>query len=376
MLVISDTRPDEEMLDEILGPWHEFECTGRNDQYVQNIDKTIEAREEFRNQTVTVVKLASGEIVDTESFYREMTPEEFEDYQKTVNTGTTCFESLKTYKGMRLSHRGLDQSPQVLDFPEGSERVDNYPVSKLEKFTKWASDWYELDIIDVNDEPDTEEQHKYGWVRQDELGDVVEIIDRTNPNAKWDWWQIGGRYGGRLQGQDCRRRSELDLNRMHEHVIQIRNTAVDEAVVRANNEMGLSRQEVFDSWQEWTAILKNLRTEWEQGGEEGSFWMFLDKKEQEHPQLKQYRNLASIVHMHVGLNETSTPIEEYLNPENVPIITAWGIVKDGEWFEQGEMGWWGLSSNNKDMKDWDSFVTETITELDEDKYITVVDCHI
>lgn len=40
---------------------------------------------------------------------------------------------------------------------------------------------------------------KYGWIEVDKSGKVVRVIEKTNPNRKWDWWTIGGRWRGRLR---------------------------------------------------------------------------------------------------------------------------------------------------------------------------------
>lgn len=37
-----------------LAPYHEFECTGRDDQYVQEIDETEEARAEYATDIMTL----------------------------------------------------------------------------------------------------------------------------------------------------------------------------------------------------------------------------------------------------------------------------------------------------------------------------------
>lgn len=44
---------NEKELEAALQPFHEFECTGFNDQYVQDIDRTEEAREEYENSDKT-----------------------------------------------------------------------------------------------------------------------------------------------------------------------------------------------------------------------------------------------------------------------------------------------------------------------------------
>ena len=48
----------------------------------------------------------------------------------------------------------------------------------------------------------------------------------------------------------------------------------------------------------------------------------------------------------------------------------------GRWYEKGEMGWWGIVSNEKDKGVFDEMFKKFVTKLDEDTKVTAVDCHI
>jgi hypothetical protein len=61
---------------------------------------------------------------------------------------------------------------------------------------------------------------------------------------------------------------------------------------------------------------------------------------------------------------------------NLDEFIPFAIVKDGEWYERGEMGWWCCVSNEKAEEDWDAEVKELLKELPGDTLLTVVDCHI
>lgn len=52
------------------------------------------------------------------------------------------------------------------------------------------------------------------------------------------------------------------------------------------------------------------------------------------------------------------------------------ITPDGDWYERGKMGWWCAISNEKDQDDWNKEFINIIKELDDDVYVTAVDCHI
>lgn len=59
-------------------------------------------------------------------------------------------------------------------------------------------------------------------------------------------------------------------------------------------------------------------------------------------------------------------------------IETFAVIKDGEWFEKGTMGWFGVSSEtNKEATNWSlEFYNRFIKDLPDDAVITIVDCHI
>lgn len=57
-------------------------------------------------------------------------------------------------------------------------------------------------------------------------------------------------------------------------------------------------------------------------------------------------------------------------------FVTFSVLKDGEWFERGSMGWWGISSNNKPNEVWDEEFNKLIDNLPEDTLLSVYDCHI
>jgi len=65
-------------VDAQMAPYHEYECTGYNDQYVQDIDVTEDIRREWEEATVTRARLLDGTLVHTHDamFYRNATDEE------------------------------------------------------------------------------------------------------------------------------------------------------------------------------------------------------------------------------------------------------------------------------------------------------------
>lgn len=52
------------------------------------------------------------------------------------------------------------------------------------------------------------------------------------------------------------------------------------------------------------------------------------------------------------------------------------IAPNGNWIERGQMGWFGISSNDKAEKDWDKEFKEFLKKQDKSTIVTLVDCHI
>jgi len=58
------------------------------------------------------------------------------------------------------------------------------------------------------------------------------------------------------------------------------------------------------------------------------------------------------------------------------IQPTFAVVKDGEWYEKGNMGWWGIVSNRKEQKDWDKEFERLLKDVSDDTLLTIIDCHI
>ena len=151
-------------------------------------------------------------------------------------------------------------------------------------------------------------------------------ITTYNPKSKWDWWVIGGRFSGSLVTKtgdevNCGQVKDIDFGQDidYEHYKQ------DKELVREYN---------------------HLITE-------GDFY-----------KPEYYK-------------ETYPSIEHYIKA--IKQYSSFAFVnEEGEWFEKGEMGWFGMSSDTaEDRINWvDNYYENLIKKLDENWYVTVVDCHI
>lgn len=75
--------------------------------------------------------------------------------------------------------------------------------------------------------------------------------------------------------------------------------------------------------------------------------------------------------------------EDYGNSKEVYIekckrnsVMSYAYIKDGQWNAQGDMGWFGISSNEVNEEEWSKQMYETLLDLPDDTLISLYDCHI
>ena len=170
VMVITKDTVDELSLIPILQPWHEFESTGKDDKYVQDVDIIEESRAEFAEHKTRVLKDQNGNIFDflDDRFYRDPTPKE----EKTCHCsgcrdGNWNFQDWGDGRGYRL---------KIHSTPKGMSE-DKVPTRELKTQAEFIKYWYEFEPIKVGQELDISGDHKYGYLRVDDNGEVIEDID-------------------------------------------------------------------------------------------------------------------------------------------------------------------------------------------------------
>ena len=52
------------------------------------------------------------------------------------------------------------------------------------------------------------------------------------------------------------------------------------------------------------------------------------------------------------------------------------VTEDGDWYEKGQMGWWGMTTNEMDLSTWIEDFQSYLKNIEDDCLVTVVDFHI
>ena len=198
------------------------------------------------------------------------------------------------------------------------EEIENSKLTFKELYEKFGSDW--------NDNI---------W-RDDGDGNLSENLaeySTYNPDSKWDWFSVGGRWDG---------------------LLKLKNGDEVNSAVIGDIDFSADEEEYKEAVRFWELYIE---------GQEPK-----DEKEKKIIDHTFYRKEY--------YEEMYRTKEVYA--KSLSEFGTFAVLKDGEWFEKGDMGWFGCSSETgEEARDWDKgFFDKFLKDLDDDVKLTVVDCHI
>lgn len=69
-------------------------------------------------------------------------------------------------------------------------------------------------------------------------------------------------------------------------------------------------------------------------------------------------------------------LNKYIADRRCAAFSTFAVIHEGEWYEKGEMGWFGMVSDEKSKYDWSARFMDILDNLSDDAVLSVVDCHI
>lgn len=206
-------------------------------------------------------------------------------------------------------------------------------IRKLDAGTLTDDDCYKYEV-----------EHYYEGSELDAEGNMLSTY---NPNSKWDWWVVGGRWSG-----------ELILK--------------EEAREKYNGQETVDEAQVKDiDWEKMNSIApeeeEHLR----------KFWKYYVKEEFSGSEEELRKEIGFILY------SKEYYLNRYKTEDNyIQQCTEWStravLTDEGQWVEVGAMGWFGCSNETGDeANEWkNKFKERFIDPLDPDDVITIIDCHI
>lgn len=226
-----------------------------------------------------------------------------------------------------------------------------------ENHLKYVSEDFPKKLV-MTDEELYQEAIKY--CEPEELGPNGELLSTYNPDSKWDWYQIGGRYAGRIAVKDGVEIDEPNFSwgwdEDTKNKIVSEGTKTDYAYIKDIDfsKMHRTEEDYNDAIRYWELIVEGAEPKNEDEGNSVKFnWYKPEFYTERYKDKETYAKCRSSFSM-------------------------WAVVKDGVWYEKGKMGMFAMSNETHDEAvDWElNFFDRFIKDLPEDTLITVVDCHI
>lgn len=309
-----------EYLDEVMAPYEE---QTDNAAYLEFVDKTSEAKEEYETGSIEAVRFPDGRVVPTfmDTFYKRFR----------VRNDQVIVE--KDPQDPLGDERETEASRQLTLIPE-------YP---LKECYQSLDDYCSM----------------YCGYRKNSAGAWGYT---HNPNAKWDWFTTEGRFSGmllvRADAPDClinendksgisgycsangARMKDIAWGKMQELIkesaIESYNILSHAFATGDKSELGPLSFITKDGIEGWGEVL--------------------------------YRDGESLEEFMSRRGAT----DEDKHPFNVYAF----VDASGKWHAEDEMGWWGISTSMKEPRSWKDEVKSLMEAVAENDYLVVVDCHI
>lgn len=298
-----------------LQPYHEYECTGVDDEYVIDVDKTEEVEEWLQEEAWVGHKKEGGELDYGWSEEKFHSPEKMKRIDAIKHVGKSVGQEVKEWFGYE------------------------------KKEGKW--------------------------------------IDHTNPNAKWDWFQIGGRWAGTLKLKEGAEGTQGTLSWMHRMQGETYPEGRADQAYKGDIDFGGMRAEAIakaeEKWAKYEAIIKEHgelpSMDWADEPRDSDAFKKGKEEYWKHPTVKAMDEITPF--MEAPNRHFNCTKEEYVEKARLEAVPTYALLHEGEWIEPGEMGWFGMSSQTKaSREDYMKKANEIIDALPDDTLITVVDCHI
>ena len=471
VLVVGE-KPEEQ-----LQPFHEFECTGTNDQYVQEIDKTEEARDAYESETIRYLKSPDGQLhnyFDNEFYIKtkggipfkegeHFTPEGYEDITVLYKMDHSFLDFIGYYYGDKEpvpygqepdrdgEHKygyvlldkdgnidkyikrtncnkyrveicgGVDETLSKMQNNESGDRVllhigeETKRTLEMEirnflgsvpayagRAKKIVCDLFEAtnkEDFDRPQSPDREGarsplsqlQYDFGTSTREfrciQCGNTVPhkahvIVNNLVGGSKWDWYQVGGRWTGYWALKEGGRGSlgkpgVFDNKPLHD-ADQARKSDIDFASMRFSASQAAAEE--FDKFMKildgrdfpipWATVREKMFP-----GDINTARKFYNDQEI----IKDIHKVDPFMipwdddlnHYYCDGNR-----QQFIDKRVRGCISTFAVLKDGEWHERGNMGWWGMVSDGKEKHVWEDEFGKMLDDLPDDTLLTVVDCHI
>ena len=156
------------------------------------------------------------------------------------------------------------------------------------------------------------------------------LYTTSNPDAKWDWWTIGGRWNGLLRLKNGERTNSARVKDI---------------------DFSLDEEVYSKALRFWDIVVDHKPLE---AGEEEPLTLCSEEYYR-----KYYQDRDTYARMQAQFSTFA-------------VLNANGI-----WEEKGKCGWFGMSNETpQEAENWEDKYIDNFIKCNEELYLTIIDCHI
>jgi len=225
-----------------------------------------------------------------------------------------------------------------------------------------------------------------------------------NPNAKWDWYQLGGRWcgffkvkpeydgaskvGSRGLMGSCRNEGTMYVDQAKKYQIDF------ESMVQESRDKAAADYDFIASLFD-DGVIPKIEKPWSHFlalKDSGVIEEIKEAREQywAQPSLIRWKDATEAARTMEGITDRQKSLavwaeatdyqmsrDEYIDFHGKRAFQTFAVVtEDGKWHEKGSMGWFGCVSDEKGPEDWTGQFYDLFQSLPDDTLLSVFDCHI
>jgi hypothetical protein len=238
----------------------------------------------------------------------------------------------------------------------------------------------------VDDKPDA---HDDNQLHYDPQIDRAFTWSTRNPNSKWDYWSIGGRWHGHFiakrlgAGLISGHRCSDSPNQPVDNLLRCDGGPkglLDFEAMRAAN-----ASRAHDRYDRWEAVCKDtpVAKPWSYfaGLVEAQAATIEEAREQYQSQPRIQKARTTQLDDTWGgcvVEEFLPDRDEYVTQARAAAVPGYALVTlDGQWLAPGQMGWFGMSSDGPgERQAYHVAANRYLDDLKDDHLVVLLDCHI
>lgn len=202
-----------------------------------------------------------------------------------------------------------------------------------------------------------------------------------NPDSKWDWYVLGGRWKGYFRLKPGRTGELGEAGVFDNEAPELSADSALKADIDfefMRDLAGKTASVLYDEF--WNIVDGRALPRWDEIRKKHG--KNIDKARDEYHDIDVIKDLdasdkfSGMFFFFNDILDFEESRGDYVQRARNSAIVTYALVKDGKWYQRGEMGWFGMAFNEMDEHEWNKQFHKLLDELPDATLLSVYDCHI